>query len=181
MHLLIKNNKGMKRILFILTVIVISLSCNAQDKVVFHNGNIAEGKVTETNDAYIKFVYKGEEFVNSIGKNAIAEIDLGSGRVQQMSQKIDIKSPDDWEKVRVVYDKNEILGLKSLGQVEKHSSGTWSFSITGGHFSEKTLKKIRKTAAERGGCIVLVLTQQSKSGGVFSDGHASMTGEVYTY
>jgi hypothetical protein len=48
-------------------------------------------------------------------------------------------------------------------------------------YPEKTLKKIRKEAAQRGGCIVLILSQQSQSGGFFQDGHASMTGEVYTY
>lgn len=161
--------------------LILSSSCFAQDVVVFHNGKTAEGKVSEVTDQFIRFVYKGEDVVNIIGRCAISEVRFSSGRVQQMSQKIYIDSPKDWEKVRVVYDKNEVLGLKSLGQVSKHSSGTWSFSITGGHFSEKVLKKIRKEAANRGGCIVLVLSEKSKSGGVFSDGHASMTGEIYTY
>lgn len=168
-----------KYILFYL--LFISASCFAQDVVVFHNGNIANGKVSEVAEQYIKFSYDGEDFINIIGRCAISEVRFSSGRIQQMSQKIYVDSPDDWEKVRVVNDKNEVLGLKSLGQVEKHSSGTWSFSITGGHFSEKTLKKVRKEAAKRGGCIVLILSQQSKSGNLFSDGHASMTGEIYTY
>ena len=43
------------------------------------------------------------------------------------------------------------------------------------------MKKIRKEAAARGGCIVLLLSQQSQSGGFWQDGHASMTGEIYTY
>jgi len=86
-----------------------------------------------------------------------------------------------WKNVRVVNDKEEVLGLKFIRQIEKHSSGTFSFSLTGGHFSEKVLNKMRKEAAKCGGCIVLVLSSKSKSGNVFSDGHASMTGEVYTY
>ena len=53
-----------------------------------------------------------------------------------------------FERAYPVYDKNEVLGLKSLGQIEKHSSGTWSFYITEGHFAEKTLKKIRQEAAK---------------------------------
>ncbi len=149
--------------------------------MVFHNGNIAKGKVSEVTDLFIKFCYEGEDVLNTIGRSAISEVRFGSGRIQQMSQKIFIESAKDWEKVRIVTDKNEVLGLKSLGQIEKHSTGTWSFSITAGHFSEKTMKKIRKEAAARGGCIVLLLSQQSQSGGLFQDGHASMTGEVYTY
>lgn len=170
----------MKKYLCLLLTVV-CLSCHAQDKLVFHNGTIAEGKVTETSDKLIKFIYKGEDVVNSISRSTLTEVRYESGRVQEMSQKVEIKSPSDWEKVRVVYDKDEVLGLKSLGQIEKHSSGTWSFFITAGHFSEKTLKKIRQEAAKRGGCIVLILTQQSQSGGLLNDGHASMTGEIYTY
>ena len=167
--------------LFSILLFIISMNSMAQDQVFFHNGNVAKGKVSEVNDQCIKFYYEGEDVLYTISRNAISEICFQSGRVQQMSQKIDVQSPDDWEKVRLVYDKNEVFGLKSLGQIEKHSSGTWSFSITAGHFSEKTMKKIRKEAANRGGCIVLILSQQSNSGGFFKDGHASMSGEIYTY
>lgn len=170
----------MKRLISFLLLLV-SIHCIAQDEVFFHNGTIARGKVSEVTDLFIKFCYEGEDVQNIIGRAAISEVRFSSGRVQQMSQKIIIESEKDWEKVRIVNDKNEVYGLKSLGQVEKHSSGTWSFSITAGHFSEKTMKKIRKDAAARGGCIVLVLSQQSESGGFFNDGHASMTGEIYTY
>ena len=164
-----------------LMLLFVSMGCFAQDEVIFHNGNVAKGKVTEVTDLFIKFRYENEDVDNTIGRAALSEVRFGSGRVQQMSQKVYVNSPDDWEKVRIVNDKNEVLGLKSLGQVEKHSSGTWSFSITAGHFSEKTMKKIRKEAAARGGCIVLVLSQQSQSAGFFQDGHASMTAEIYTY
>ena len=170
----------MKRLLCFMLLFV-SISCFAQDEVVYHNGNVIKGKVSEVTDYYIKFRYEGEDVDNTIGRAALSEVRFGSGRVQQMSQKVYVNSPDDWEKVRIVNDKNEVIGLKSLGQVEKHSSGTWSFSITAGHFSEKTMKKIRKEAAKRGGCIVLLMSQQSQSGGFFQVGHASMTGEIYTY
>ena len=153
----------------------------AQDVLVLHNGNRAEGKVLEKKDNGVKFVYQGEDAVNLIGSNAIHEIHYQSGRTELVTEKVDIASPTDWQKVRVVYDKDEVIGLKSLGQVEKHSSGTWSFAITAGHFSEKTLKKLRQEAAKRGGCIVLILSSQSSSGDAFKDGHAFMSGEIYTY
>ena len=50
----------------ILLLAMVSLSCYAQDKLVFHNGTVAEGKVTEASDKLIKFVYKGEDVVNTI-------------------------------------------------------------------------------------------------------------------
>lgn len=167
---------------FVLSLfLVVATVCHAQDFVTFHNGTTAEGSVSEVTGKSVKFTYKGEQSVNIIGRNAIAEIKYASGRTEQISTKVSVASPDDWENVRVVNDKEEVLGLKLIGQVEKHSSGTWSFSITGGHFSEKALKKVRQEAAKKGGCIVLILSQQSKSGDFFSDGHASITGEIYTY
>ena len=120
---------------------MISFFAFSQDKLYFHNGKISEGKVIETSDIFIKFIYKGEDIVNTMSRNALEKVELASGRVMELSQKIIIESPYDYDKVRVVYDKNEVLGLKSLGQIERHSSGTWSLSITAGHFSEKTLKK----------------------------------------
>lgn len=166
----------------LLFVLFASISCSAQDTLFFHNRKSVDGKVVEVTEQYVKFVYKGETALNVVSRNSLAEIHFSSGRVQQMSPKIEINNPEkDWEKVRVVYDKDEVMGLKSLGQIEKHSSGTWSFYTTGGHFSEKTLKKIRKEAAKMGGCMVLILSAKSKSGGFFNDGHASMAGEVYTY
>jgi hypothetical protein len=170
----------MRKICFFLLTLV-SIACYGQDTIIFHNGKTAEGKVTANNENNVTFIYKGEDIPNAIGKSAIAEVRFGSGRVEQMSPKVDISGEDGWKNVRVVYDKADVEGLKSLGQVEKHSSGTWSFSITGGHFSEKTLMKMKKEAAKRGGCYVLILSSQSKSGGFFSDGHAQMTGEIFTY
>jgi len=171
----------MKKSLLLLAAFCVSLTCFSQDVIKFHNGTTAEGSVTEVTGKYIKFVYKGEQAVNTIGRNALLEVKHSNGRVEQMSTKVNVASADDWKNVRIVNDKEEVLGLKFLCQVEKHSSGTFSFSTTGGHFSEKVLNKIRKEAAKKGGCIVLVLSRQSQSGNIFQDGHASMTGEIYTY
>ena len=94
----------MKRLIYFLFLMV-SLQCAAQDEVVFHNGNIAKGKVSEVTEICIKFTYEGEDAMNIIGRAAIAEVRFGSGRVQQMSQKILVETEKDWEKVRIVNDK----------------------------------------------------------------------------
>lgn len=137
----------MKRSLMMFVALFASLACFSQDVITFHNGTTAEGSVTEVTRTYIKFIYKGEQTVNIIGKNALAEVKHSNGRVEQMSTKVYVTSPNGWKNVRIVNDKEEVLGLKFLGQIEKHSSGTWSFSISGGHFSEKMLNKMRKEAA----------------------------------
>ena len=171
----------MKKYLLVACALLLATYGNAQDVLMLHNGDSVKGKVIERRDKYITFIYQGEESINTIGVNAINKIHYQSGRTEFITEKIKITSAADWKNVRVVYDKDEVMGLRSLGQVEKHSSGTWSFSISAGHFSEKTLKKLRQEAAKRGGRIVLVFNSQSQSGGLFQDGHASMAGEIYTY
>ena len=106
----------MKQIL-ILVFAIIGIACKAQDKVVFHNGSTVEGKVTEVSEQYVKFVYKGEEANQMIGTAAISDIEFASGRVQHISDKIIVEYPEDWENVVVVYDKNQVAGLKSLGKI----------------------------------------------------------------
>lgn len=70
----------------------------AQDEVYFHNGTVAKGTVSEVTEQFIKFCYQGENVVNTISRNALAQIRFSSGRVQEMSQKVIVNSPNDWEK-----------------------------------------------------------------------------------
>lgn len=171
----------MKYFLFLFLIALLPYSAFSQDSLFFHNGNIGIGKVLEKNDNSFKFIYAGEDFSNVIGFNSVSHVKYESGREEQITPKISVASVSDWSNVKVVYTKEDVLGLKSLGQVEKHSSGTWSFSVSEGHFAEKTLKKIRQEAARRGGCFVLVLTSQGQSTGLLNIGNASITGEIFTY
>ena len=171
----------MKKIL-LLAFLFISLCASAQDKVKFHNGNIGEGKIIEVNPQYVKFRYTGEDAVVMIGTLAIENITFNNGRVQEISNKIEVKSPADWEKVKIVYDKNEVFGMKSLGNIEKHSNGAWSLHTATGHFMNKVQKKIQKEAAERGACIALVVNESTtakKGFGSYAD--SSLMCELFTY
>ena len=91
----------MKKVISLL-LLLISINCFAQDKVKFHNGNVGEGKVLEVTPKYVKFIYTGEDAVIMIGAFAIENITLNNGRVQEMSNKIEVKSTNDWEKVKMV-------------------------------------------------------------------------------
>jgi len=171
----------MKKVISLL-LLLISINCFAQDKVKFHNGNVGEGKVLEVTPKYVKFIYTGEDAVIMIGAFAIENITLNNGRVQEMSNKIEVKSTNDWEKVKIVYDKNEVFGMKSLGNIEKHSNGAWSLHVSTGHFMKKAQKKIQKEAAKRGACIALVVnesTTEDKGFGSYAD--SSLICELYTY
>lgn len=170
------------RQLFSLFIVFFCIVCQAQDKIHFHNGTIAEGKVCEVTEDYVKFIYKDEEANHTIGSASISKIEFASGRIQQGTTKITIESPEDWEKVVVVYDKNKVMGLKSLGKIEKHSNGAWSFHNTTGHFMKKAITKAQKQAAKMGGCYILVVNQSNNAGGGFGNyADSSIICEVFTY
>lgn len=171
----------MKQIL-ILVFAIIGIACKAQDKVVFHNGSTVEGKVTEVSEQYVKFVYKGEEANQMIGTAAISDIEFASGRVQHISDKIIVEYPEDWENVVVVYDKNQVAGLKSLGKIEKHSNGEWSFHTSTGHFMKKAIKKAQKEAAKKAACYILIVNQSNTGkSGYGGSPDSSIICDLYTY
>ncbi len=97
------------------------LNAYAQDTLFFHNGSIAEGKVLEVTDVCLKFIYKGEDAVIIIGRNCLQSVKFKSGRIEEMSPKVIINGPEDWNNVRVVYNKDEVRGMKFIRQIEKHS------------------------------------------------------------
>ncbi len=170
----------MKKVLLILFVIF-STVCTAQDRVSFHDGTTFEGKVVEVKEKAILFIYKGEEAVNTIGVNAIDKITFSSGRVQKCTEKVIVNSEMDWEKVKVVYDKDEVTGLKSLGKIEKHSNGAWSFHNSTGHYMAKAIKKAKKEAAKRGAFIILVVNESTEAGGHNKYPDSSIICELFTY
>ncbi len=164
---------------FLILLTSISMVCSAQDKVTFHNGSVADGKVTEVTDQFIKFIYQGEETVNTYGSIGVSEITFASGRKQYITDKIIINNGNDWEKVRVAYDKNEVMGMKSMGRIEKHSNGAWSMHNSEGHFMKKALMKAQKEAAKKGACCVLVVSQSNGNAGQYPD--SSIICELFTY
>ena len=170
----------MKKVLSFLFV-MFSIVCTAQDKVFFHDGNTFEGKIVKVTDKAVMFIYKGEEAVNTIGINAIEKIAYSSGRVQECTEKIIINSEIDWEKVKVVYDKEEVMGLKSIGMIEKHSNGAWSFHNSTGHFMDKAIKKAKKEAAKRGAAFVLVVNESTEGGRSNKYPDSSIICQLYTY
>ncbi|TDO25373.1 hypothetical protein [Sediminibacterium goheungense] len=67
---------------FLFFLSVIAQTNNNSDVVLKINGDEMVGKVTEINDADIKFVYKGETLVYTIKKADILKITYASGRIE---------------------------------------------------------------------------------------------------
>lgn len=153
----------MKKFLF-LVVGLIGFLANAQaDKIYKHNGEVIDGKVVKLEEFTIIFKYDGEDAENTLSKYAIEKIIYGkSGRVEEVTEKIVVKTEDDWEKVVILEDKAFIAGLKKGDEV-RGKTGLINYH-TGNTGDKKAEKKLKMAAAAMGCPFILQTADKSTVG-----------------
>ena len=146
---------------------ILSLTTFAQnDAMVKHSGEKLEVKVIKVGETTIAYKYPGEDAEQTIGKFAVASIVYGtSGRKEVISEKIVVSGKGDWEKVQILTDKVQVLGLKKGEEVRGKTSGMLSYN-TAGSADKKATKKIKEAAAEDGAPFVLMTSDKNDGFGV---------------
>ena len=168
----------------ILVIALATTVMNAQvDKIFKHSGEIVEGQVIRLEEYTVVFVYANETAENTIGKYAIERIEYGSsGRVEEVTEKIDVSGKDGWENVVILEDKAYISGLKKGDEV-RGKTGLINFQ-TGNTGDRKAEKKLKMAAAEMG-CQFILLTADKTTVGANSNmlggSQAIKKGVAYTY
>ena len=108
----------MKKFLFLVAVLVVSVASAQVDQIFKHNGEEVKGTVIRLEEYTVVFTYENETAENTIGKYAVQKIVYGSsGRVEEVTEKIDISGKDGWENVVILEDKSYIAGLKKGDEV----------------------------------------------------------------
>lgn len=173
----------MKKIALLISVLVFTfVSAFAQDEIMLHNGIVAKGKVVKNEPSFIQFIYEGEDVPSTLGKVAIEKIKYQSGRVEECSQKIVINDPKkDYDKILVLREKEECVGLVRIQEFTEKSGGAWSLGTTAGKYEQKTIKKLQIKAASLGGCAILITSQESKGMSLFRNPDAKTSAVVYKY
>lgn len=149
------------------------------DVIVKHNGDRLSVKVL-TVDEKVTFTYPDETVSNTISLNCVSEIIFSNGRVQKCSDKIEVNGEDDWEKVIITNNPNDVSCLVRKGEVRSTANNTWSFK---GKMSldKKATRKIKKEAASLKAYIIL-LQDQTKTNTTFVTGASSSKyGIAYSY
>ncbi len=158
----------------LLTVLVMA---QTNDKMVKHSGETLDVKVIKVGETTISYKYPGEDAEQTIGKFAVASITYGSGRKETISDKVVVSGKDDWEKVEIVTDKSQVLGLKSAGEVRGKTSGFITYN-TAGSADKKATRKIKEAAAEMNAPFVLMVSDKNDG---FGAKQAIKNGVAYTY
>lgn len=156
----------MKKLLLAVLVNVLALTGFSQsDKMLKHSGETLEVKIVKVGETTITYKYPGEDAEQTIAKMAIASITYSSGRKEEISEKIVVSGKDDWEKVQILTDASQVVGLKKGEEVRGKTSGLLSYN-TAGSADKKATKRIKEAAAELGAPFVLMLSEKSDGFGV---------------
>ncbi len=170
----------MRKIIVTLFAFFMGLIAFAQtaDKMKKHSGQTLEVKVVKVGETTITYKYPGEDAEQTIGKFAVANITYGaSGRKEDISEKIDVSSKDDWEKVQILTDASQVIGLKKGEEVRGKTSGFLSYN-SAGSADKKASKRIKQDAASAGAPFILMVSDKTDNFGVKQ---SIKNGVTYTY
>lgn len=150
-------------VLFMAFAIMPILVSGQSDMIYLHNGKTIQGKVNKISEQTVLFTYEGEDAEQTLGKYAIAKIVYGkSGREQEVSEKIEIKNSDDWEKVLIIEDLDAVTGMNRIGEVKGKTSAYFNYRSAAGN-DRKSEENLKKMAAEMG-CPFILLTADKSAG-----------------
>lgn len=164
--------------LFLLTTAI----AHSQDLIVTHAGAEVPGKVISINENSIQYKIPGESATNTIGKAAVARIRFASGRIEEISRRVYVETPDDWEFVMITSNPAEVVGLRRLGEVRAKAGGFGTFRTARGA-DRKATQRLKKRAAELGAHVILVHHHEStgRKAFAYNDPESFQGGVAYGY
>ena len=130
------------------------------DKIVKVNGETVAAKVTAVTDHDVSFVYPGEEVVNVLIINQVKEVDFASGRVQKLTERVEIHNENDWGKVTITTVAGDVKGLVAKGDVVGTAIPMTAFSSQA-NMDERANEKLKRKAAKLGAHIILLTSDQA--------------------
>jgi hypothetical protein len=169
-----------KTFLFLIAslITVFTFAQNTNDKLQKHSGETLEVKIVKVGETTITYKYPGEDAEQLIGKFAVAQIIYGgSGRKEDISEKIVVTGKEDWEKVEILTDKTQVVGLKKGLEVKGKTAGLISYN-TAGSADKKATRRIKEAAAELEAPFVLLTLDKSDGFGVKQ---SIKSGAAYSY
>lgn len=149
---------------FLALTSLLPLVVQASDVVIMRNGDTLNVQVIKSTSTTIEYKYPNETVVNERTKNEIHKVIYSSGRVEECNPAFQIpivKGSEDWEKVIVTYNSDDVKGLIKVANL-KASSG-WGGSLGAGLGYDQCVKKLQRQAAEQGAGIILITGQPNAS------------------
>ena len=153
---------------FILTyfLLTIHLFGKAQnDTLYFHNQIIAPVTVLKVDAFNISFKYIGEESEQVVSNYAIQKIKYKSGRTAVLSQKIEVNTEADWEKVVILFDNTQTAGLNRKADIIENTA-FFNLHTASTAYKKVLMKILKKAAAQHCPFVLFTADQQVKYNGI---------------
>jgi hypothetical protein len=149
----------MRKPLMLTVALFATIVSFAQDKMFKHTGEKLDVKILKVGEFTITYSYPNEVAEQTIAKYAIGKIEYGSGRKEDITEKIVVSSKDDWEKVVILEDVSATVGLKRQGEIKGKTAGMLSYR-TAGNADKKSMERLKKEAAELGAPFILLTSEK---------------------
>ncbi len=157
----------MKAIFIIVVMLLISsTNINAQDKIIYRNGDTLSVKIIKNTPDIVEYKYPNEDLINQEYKNALSKIIYNSGRVENCKSESNlakVNGIEDWEKVILTTNSDDIKGLTKVGEVIGKSG--WGGAMAQREGNKGARKQLKKKAAKIKANIVLIQQDVSGFGG----------------
>lgn len=157
----------MKIIMTYLGILILSSSyLSAQDLLIYRNGDTLSVEIVRSTPDIVEFKYENEELINEEYKNALLKIVYESGREEFCSSEsnlVKINGIDDWEKVILTTNHDDVRGLTKVGEVVGKSG--WGGLLAQRAGNKDARKQIKKQAAKLNASLVLIQQDVSGFGG----------------
>lgn len=160
--------KKLMQFLMLMAFTAVLAVAQDNDKIYFHNGKVVEGKVLKLEEFTVVFKYAGEDAEQTISKLAIGKIIYKSGREEEVSEKIVVSSKADWEKVEILIDKSQLVGLTKGAEVQGKTTGIFAGYTTAAGTDKRSMRKLLEAAAEMGCPFVYLTADKDTKGGMQS-------------
>jgi hypothetical protein len=149
----------------LLLLLLATSICHAQSDTIFSNNQKIPCTVKEITPEAVKYVYEGEELINSMYTNAIQKIVFKNGRVQTFAKAVSFKKVvniNDFENVTITGLEHEVQGLFKVGNVSAIGKGATALSNQG-IVKDRAYRKIKRHAAMLGANVVFITSANSES------------------
>jgi hypothetical protein len=156
------------RLFFICLLLLSALPGKSQDRMITLAGDTVLCKILDVNEILITYKFPTEDSVYTRSAIFIHRILYGDGRIQNVSERVIVLDENDWEKVSITYDENDVEGLVKIGEIKARDSSN-IFGDSGEENAQmEAMKNLRKKAAKMGAFIVLVIDHSTQKARVNS-------------
>jgi len=172
----------MNKLIYLAILCLSLIEVKSQDLIVMLNRDTLKVIVVKNAPDVVEYKYQNESVINIVSKKEIHQVIFNSGRVEicnEMRNLPTINGKQDWEKVIITFDENDIIGLIECGTIVGKSGWGGVVSVQAG---KAAMKDMKKDAAEIGAPIILIINGWHKEKDKPISGYArgvKLTGKAY--